>query len=258
MTYSLYRPSFADTTEVLRPSETYREGDPRTQYWKKHGLVYFHDQVVHNSDSASFLFYLSGIAADRNGCFYNARRKPTLDPSSLRAYSFAYFGDAHGVRTRTAEVKGADVQSFKALDSGIRTIPGGEMPHILIACGYAKDRDRVYFCDGGNAMPVMKADPQSFEAIADEFGADARHVFHGRASLPKANRPTWRRLAGAFSTDGVRVYSRNYVVEGADPDSFTVYPDRWDGHCYASDRDSYYGGRNKITRAEFERAVGDA
>jgi hypothetical protein len=257
MPHSLYRPSFEETTELLRPKEIYREGDPRTQYWKKHGIVHFHEHVVPHSDSGSFVFYLSGIAADQNHCFYNGRRKASLEPTSLKSYSFAYFGDAHTVRTLTAEVKGAHVSTFRALDSGIRTIPGGAFPFILIASGYAKDSGRAYFCDGGNAMHIAKADPSSFEALADEFGADARHVFWGRASLPKADRRNWRRLAGGFSTDGVRVYCNNRIIEGADAETFTVFANSLDHFSYATDKNYCYAGDRRITRTEFEQSVGD-
>jgi DKNYY family len=258
MTYSFYRPSFAETLELHRPSDDYREGDPRRQYWKKLGLIYFHDFIVPHSDSATFVFYLSGLASDQNGCFFNALRKPKLHSKSLKSFSFAYFGDEHRICTSTAEIKGADLLSFRALDRGFRTIQGGKAPLILIPCGYAKDKNRAYFCDGGNAMPIAKADPSSFESLAGEFGADDRQVFHGRASLPKAHRQNWRLLGGAFSTDGVRVYSRNHIVDGADPDSFSVFSDPLDMYCYASDKHSFYGGSNRISKEEFESRTGDA
>lgn len=256
MTYSLYRPNCQETTEALRPAETYTDGDPRTYYWKKHGIVYFHDSAVTNSDSVTFLFYLSGLAADRNGCFYNGRRLLSLRPGSLRSYSFAYFGDERNVRTLTAAVRGADVPTFRALDSGIRVIPGGAFPFILIPSGYAKDQNRAYFCDGGNAMHIAKADVSSFEALADEFGADDRNVFWGRASLPKVARRTWQRLAGSFSTDGVRVYCNNRIVDGADADTFTVFANSLDQFSYATDKNFCYAGDRKISRSEFEQRIG--
>jgi hypothetical protein len=257
MTHAFYSPAFAETTAEFRPTETYVEGDPKAQYWTKYGVVHFHDHVVAGSDSTSFRFYISGLAADRHRSFLNGRVCRFLDPTSLRALSFAYHCDERSVRTNTAEVKGADVSTFMALDRGIRTIPGGVFPHILIASGYAKDKNRAYFCDDGNAMPVVKADPASFEVLAESFAGDERSVFWGRASLPKADRPNWQRLAGAFSTDGTRVYSRNYIVEGADPSTFVVYPDRLDGFSYARDKNFFYGGHHKISSSEFERGVGD-
>ncbi|MFZ5526593.1 MAG: DKNYY domain-containing protein [Pseudomonadota bacterium] len=258
MTYSTYRPTFEDVTELLHPTKSYQEGDPRTQYWLKDGVVHFHDRAVEGAASTSFRFFLSGVAADSKHCYFNARLMRSLDSASLREHSFAYHGDKNGIRTLTAELKGADVATFAALDSGIRTIPGGVFPYILIASGYAKDKNRAYFCDGGNAMPVVKADPASFEAIADSFAADDRFVFWGRASLPKVKRHSWRRLAGAFSTDGVLVYSCNRIIDGADPETFTVYPDKLDMFCYARDKHSYYGGSERVSRAEVERRVGDA
>jgi hypothetical protein len=152
---------------------------------------------------------------------------------------------------------GADVPTFRALDSGIKAISGGAKPYILFPCGYAKDKNRAYFCDGGNAMPVVKADPGSFEVKADKYALDDRFVFWGRASLPKANRTTWRRLGGSFSTDGVRVYGGSKIIEGADPETFTVYSDRFNEPYYARDKHSYYRGLSSISQSEFEKWVPD-
>jgi hypothetical protein len=113
MTDSTYLPTIELATEILRPGSIYKENDPRTQYWIRHGVVFFHDQVVPYSDSTSFRFFISGFAADDRQCYYNAERRRSLEPMALKAYSFAYHGDEQSVRTHTAEVRGgrrADVQ----------------------------------------------------------------------------------------------------------------------------------------------------
>lgn len=258
MTYSTYRPTLDDITRLLRPTETYHEGDPRTQYWLKEGVVYFRDRALEKADPASFRFFISGFATDGKCCYYNARVLRALDSVSLRAYSFAYHGDEHSVRTITAEVNGADLNTFVALDSGIQTIPGGVFPYILIASGYAKDTNKAYFCDGGNAMTIAKADPASFEVLADSFAADDKTVFSGRAALPKVKRQGWQRLAGEFSTDGIHVYCRNRIIQGADPESFVVYPDPLDMFCYARDKHACYGGSRRISQEELEKRLSDA
>lgn len=257
MTYSGYLPLNDVVTVPFRPAASFDRADPKAHYWIKHGIVFFNDHPVEGADSNTFLCYLSEYAIDASHVYKFGRRDRTLTAKTFRCFSFAYHGDEHSVRTYSGgRIQEADVESFRALDRGYEPMPGGAVAFILRSTGYAADRNRVYWCDsGGKGMHVVKASAASFEAMTCTFGRDDRHVFSGRAAIPKANPKTWRHIDGPFSTDERLVFCLGRVVAGADPATFQVYTNSIGSQDYARDRSRYYAGSNEIPEEEFARGV---
>jgi hypothetical protein len=254
VTYSAYLPSREDILKPWPPAKAFDQGEPKAHYWVKHGVVFHGEDVVQGADSTSLRCWMSGYAADERRVYLNGRHDRTLDARTFLCHSLAFHGDEAAIRTPYGgRIKDADVASFEALDAGYEPIPGGKATFLLLYTGYARDRTRVYWCDnGGKGMHVAKADPQSFQALFFNFGMDERHVFCGRAVIPKANPETWRRIAGPYSTDGQRVYYFNRPVQGADVDSFQAYPTLTGNFVCARDRFRCYVHDEVADEARFQ------
>lgn len=257
MTYSTFLPEPTEVTEAFAPGRCLVEGDPRSQYWIKHGVVFFESSVVQGADSTMFRCFMSGWAFDGRGVYKFGKLVRTLSAATFRCYSFAYHGDACSIRTLFGGViRDAHVPTFEALDRGFWPIPAGHIPFILQATGYARDRNRVYWCDnGGKGMHVVKADPATFERVNCLFGKDDRHVYSGRTSLPKADPKTWRPIGGYFSADANRVFHVSSIVEGADPETFQVQSTSFGSFHFASDNSAFYSGSRKISRTDYEKGI---
>jgi hypothetical protein len=94
----------------------------------------------------------------------------------------------------------------------------------MLAFGYAKDKDRVYYYGlGARTGCVRKADPASFVSLGDGyFGKDGRYVFCAFGALPKADPQSWTKIAGLYSQDSGRIYYMNENLRQADGASFAV------------------------------------
>lgn len=254
---SAYLPLAADITAPCALATAFKEGDPTAHYWGRHGEVYFGDTLVKGAEASTLRCWMSGYAADARHVYLNGRLDRTLDASTFRCHSMAFHGDDSSIRTPFGgRIKDADVASFEALDAGYEPIGGGPVPFLLLHTGYARDRARVYWCDsGGKGMHVTKADPLTFQALFFNFGLDARHVFWGRAALPKARPADWRRVGGHYSTDGQRVYHTHVIVPDADPATFQAYPTVTGSFRYGRDKFRCYDGEQVVEVAAFENGL---
>lgn len=95
---------------------------------------------------------------------------------------------------------------------------------VLLGGAFSRAGRHGFF--GARKLP--RVDVESWVPIVDDGGTftsysrDARSVFVMFLRLPDANPATWTRIAGSYSTDGVRVYFVDRVLEGVDVASFEV------------------------------------
>lgn len=230
----------------------FQQDDPTTEYWSRDGVVYYRAFSIAGADPSTFRFYLGSFAKDANHCYCTNTQLRNAHPESFRAMNFAYFTDDESVWTMGGRLPDVDATTFVVCDDGANPMRTGWVPY-----GYGKDSTRVYYYDfSGKPCVVRKAAATTFESLGDHyFGRDHQYVFCGLAVLPGANRESWRKIHGHYSTDGRRIYYFNRRIAKADAETFQVYPAHDPTTQLAKDRNTYYWNDGIITQVDYDRMV---
>jgi DKNYY family len=179
-------------------SATFRflaDPDGAQKYAQDKNGIYFQETLLSDAHSDTFRVLAAEFAADDTSLFYDGKRVPGSDPSTLKVLSVQfpiYLKDSKQVYTDVNEVfesssiiKGADPDTFVLLQDkvGIAT--------------YAKDKAHVFYY----GKIILGADPATFQILPS--------VFVDYSSLD-------------YARDKNAVYGNGVVVPGADPANFSV------------------------------------
>jgi hypothetical protein len=116
------------------------------------------------------------------------------------------------------EVEGADLKSFKVLES---------LPVKI----YAADKNHVYW----RGRVIENADGATFRPLNREYSVDGKHIFNGAKVLSTSDPQTFRILEDEYVLDCDSVYFQGKVISGADSKTFTTI-----GHYYGKDKNAVY------------------
>lgn len=170
-----------------------------------------------------------------------SRRVQTLDAdagSFVIAEDPIYGTDGHRVFCKAAVLESADPGLFRVLRNGRREAPSiaTDGRHVWRYCDRIEGADGASFrLIGGDygadeaavwlgASNIEGADPASFRILdaEEELAVDAGAAYAGIFPIPTERPAEIRPLGAGYSTDGGKVYWRQYPLEGADPGTFEV------------------------------------
>lgn len=112
------------------------------------------------------------------------------------------------------EIKGADIKTFKVLNSL-----------------FSKDKKHVYYME----YIIEGANPESYILLLSSYGKDKDSVYHGTRKLEGTNPETFTPLGIFYGKDGNSVYSFSKKLIDLDPKTFEVLDD-----IYAKDKKNIY------------------
>ncbi len=96
--------------------------------------------------------------------------------------------------------------------------------------------------NGHNSRKVA-ADPNSFEALEDDYGRDAVHAFYEGDIIEGADGSSFKTLGNWYASDDKHVYISGNLIKGADASSFKVHRYR-----LGEDKNDFY---NDTTRSQY-------
>lgn len=148
-------------------------------------------------------------------------------------------------------VKGADVNSFEAVEGGIHMgkdknqvyyhyeVLAQANPNTIQTLNYhyAKDAKHVF----SERQIIANADADSFEVMSNYFGKDKNQVFYRQIPVKGADPQTSVHVEDLYFKDHKNVFHKQNLIPGADPNTFEVVRD---GLLYGQDKNGrYYGGQ---------------
>jgi hypothetical protein len=236
-------PSFAESFEHAT-----------TSYWTNGKQVFYITYPIRGADPKTFRYFSGGFAKDRKHCYCQNKRLINGKSADFRALNYCYATDGIYVWTIAGKVKDADAGSFSVCDDGVHFLDA----NTIVPTGYSMDKSWVYFYDfSGKPKRVRKATPISFISLNDgQFAFDAKFVFCGAATIPKANIKAWSKLGGyssRYSKDALNVFYFNWPIIDADYHSFEVLDIGSDYLQVAKDKYSNFWNDRRVTEDKFEK-----
>ena len=166
------------------------------------------------------------------------------DPASFEDLGNGYARDDQKAFLEGKIIKGADGKTFKCLQKPyavdashvfhLRTMMTGADPKSFIIHGqYLTEDKNDYFWQGD---PIHVADKKTFVIIGDkdneftQWAKDKYNAYYmGEQPVPLADYDSFHvireidgsGLQGSYAADKYRVYCKDHIVEGADPETFT-------------------------------------
>jgi hypothetical protein len=178
-------------------------------FFVTNGQPTYHDW---NAGSGNIVEPLEGADAASFRAFDQPKNANAL---FARDRSHVYIADYYTPR----EIEGADAKSF-----------------ILITRDglYAKDAKHVYFL----GVPIVEADPLTFEVLIYPFSQDKEHAFIGAAPIRGVDRASWHPLRKGWTGDHWYRSARDIHPEIQE----SVYVAGW-----SRDSDAFYYGRKAVS-----------
>ena len=225
------------------------------RYTVKKGIVHWRFHPVPQADPATFRHLGGDWGQDAKRVFVQNKVKK-LDFATFQYMNPVYTKDVNNLYDWEGAIKGADAETFEVLDAGV--IIAAEITSRAWACGYARDRNAVYFHDQmfGRATALRGADPATFVSLRNRYGHDAESVWFDKSRIPKANPKTWVHLGRGWSIDGERVFYGTTEVAGVDAGSFTVVAAPTVSNL-AADCQRFYENHLPIPESEFWKEVSE-
>ncbi len=164
------------------------------------------------------------------------------DAATFRVAEDKMYGlDATAVFCKGEPLEGGDPQDFRLLPhSGDERVPvATDGRKVWLSCDEIEGADGATFrfldgrygTDGKSVFIATSridgADPASLEILdpEDEVSRDASRAYAGTFPIPTDAPRSIRSLGAGYSTDGHRVYWRQFLADGADPATFEVRAD---------------------------------
>ncbi|MBB5438106.1 hypothetical protein HDC92_001781 [Pedobacter sp. AK017] len=250
----------------LTIQSAYNEHDPNVYYWTDGRSVFFKFNEIAGADLETFQFYTGPFAKDKNYCYLGNEVLEEAENDTFEGINLSFAADINIIWCASGKVDQADRKTFEVCDSGKFILSNStEIPvrlplqEIKLACGYAKDKDRIYYFNFRNGLSINEtAVSSSFVSLNDGyFGYDAYHIFCQAREIEGVDRKSWQRYgAGIFySRDLEKVYYLHRLIPHADVETFKiVYPENNAKRTLrlASDKYRCYWNGMEITVKEFE------
>ena len=245
-----------NTFEVLNS----RYAKDRNHVYKYGKVISFYDRYG-NATSASFdaqsfaVFSATRYVKDKNGVYIeidqilpNPYRILEADLETFRIINEVYAVDKNHVYSGENILNDVDPHTFELILSEpsalpMRTIPAyplGSEPDRW-ATPYTRDKNRVYYRNN----VVDSANAGNFKALNYNFGTDGVNIFFEDTVVSNADPATFKILNWqypAYAKDAQRVYhgyesnGKGQIIEGADPDTFTLIYDTYGIAFYSKDK----------------------
>lgn len=118
---------------------------------------------------------------------------------------------------------------------------------LFISCqtGYHNDGKQVTFHwwneGSGHSHITIKADPNTFEELGDDYGKDIQNVFLSGRIIKNANGATFKYLGHNYAIDDSHVFHYDTIISKASPKSFQVH-----SICLSEDENDFFWKGNPI------------
>lgn len=184
-------------------------------FWIWGDRVFWGHYEIPGADATSFGWMNEIWACDRAHIYNHYSRIREADYDSFEIINPLFARDKRNVYCVSGICKQCDVTTFKVLDDG-------KCRYHESPCGYARDRNNVYFHDSGegNARLLRGADPDGFQVLKHAFATDGRHVFVFGRRISKAKPESFKVLNRFYSLDESRAYYLDFEIIGADLKTF--------------------------------------
>ena len=224
-------------------------------YAIKDGSVLWNGGPI-KADPASFTPLGGAWGRDASRIFVQGTPRRGIDVASFEYLNPVFVRDAAAVHDWEGTIKGADPATFLVLDPGI--FISDEIVPQAWARGYARDARAVYYHDQmfGRATALRGADPASFVSLRNDYGYDARGVWHQKSRLSQADPATWVYLGRLWSRDQARIYYAEREVAGLDRERFRPVLAPTIGN-FATDGKRFFNADREITEEEFWAEVAE-
>ena len=190
-----------------------------------HG-VYYGAGRIREADPGSFRLLEHDFAVDRSAVFQGYRRLAEISPDGLEVLGDEIVRDRRAAfHVRFGKVRKIATRHPERLRM-VRPETGPRRPRF-------QSDGEIVFVDG---WPMPEADATTFRALADYYGADARHVFHHRTIIAGADALHACFLGPDFLRDQKSLFYGGVRVPDCDPDTFVLLND-----YYGRDRKNAYG-----------------
>ena len=167
-------------------------------------------------DSATFKRLNDAYAVDVNHAYYGNGILEGADPASFKVLSENYAADKDHVWYIMYLIDGVDPSTF--------VVPERKRSMIFTLPLAHDDHD---YYSGQNPLHVV--DMGSFLQKDHNWAIDSKNVYYlgidvqiGENTVPIGDYDTFQVLSNSYAADSRNVYYRNAIVEGADPQTFTV------------------------------------
>ena len=213
----------------------------------------FAERKPEGYDSSTFKRLNEAYATDINHVYYGNEILEGADPASFRILSEDYAADRHHVWYNMYVIEGANPKPFVAPEkSNSFTFP------------LAHD-DHDYY-NGDN--PLHVADMSIFKQKGECWAIDNKNVYYcgieefGK-NVPIGDYHSFRALNDFYAVDAKKVYYKNKIVEGADPETFAPLKDDpqygQDKHrVYCQARGSSIRNLNKLKHKNMKNGLWEA
>lgn len=207
-------------TSCTRPGRYKNNGKQVT--WQGRDIWAGHWSKVVDADPATFEDLGNGYARDDQKAFLEGRIIKGADGKTFKCLEKPYAVDASHVFHKYTMMTGADPKSF------------------IIHGKYLTEDKNDYFWQG---KPIHVADKKTFVIIGNkdnywtQWAKDKNNAYYmGEQPVPLADYDSFhliketnsRGVQGSYAADKYRVYYKDHIVEGADPETFTEIID-WVG-----------------------------
>jgi len=208
-----------------------KPGKYARKFWTWGDAVYWHKYEIPYADANTFECFNDEWACDSKHVYHLASRLRGADVKTFEILNRIFCKDKHHVYCSDGIAKRCDPKSFEVLDQGTARFCGA-------SCGYAKDKQNVYFHDSGegNAKLIRGANRDSFRVIRGGYATDGKRVYVFGRRIPKANAETFQPINALYSKDANRVYYLNFeMMDKVDMATFKTT-----GRETAKDKDRTY------------------
>jgi hypothetical protein len=202
--------------------------------------VFLRNIRLAGADPGSFRHVYGYWSRDDDHVFWATSRRTKIDAASFVPLNDIWCRDRAAVYAASGNaVKGADPDTFRALDAGMTT-DGLQIPNFMPE-GYGADDGGVWFHNATypSAWRLRSADARTFLSMGNNYGRDCRAVYWEKQVVKGAD-PGSFILHGdsGYATDHGQAYYQGQCIAGADAATF-VRMLSWTGMA-ARDKDRYY------------------
>lgn len=164
------------------------------------------------------------------------------DPRTFRVVQIGReeFGfDEQSVFFEGQKVEKADPKTFRQFSP--KKIDG-------LADSYIWYRDKTHVYDGGCNL-VREASADTFEIVDILYSRDGRLYFFGDWPILGADYETFQvnYFGQTYSRDANRVFVANYLIDGANPEKFTILTSP-----FSRDGQNYFSSSHRIEKADYD------
>lgn len=168
-----------------------------------------------NAGAGNIAIPLNGADAESFVAFQQPKTARAL---FARDRSHVYMADFYSPR----EIKDADAESFALISlDGL----------------YAKDKNHAYYL----GVPIVGADPDSFEVHMPPFSQDKERAFIGATPIPEIDRASWRPLRKGSAGDPWHRENNNF---------HPLRPESMFSTGWSRDKNTFYYGTDAITKID--------